>query len=159
MRSWIWDYDPSRSKEEVNFIQRLDSGVMTILCLGYFVKNVLTSNMSNAFISGMREELAMDGNELNLVSVLILGWVWHHRLLPICINGIRLTLCSCPKGRRHLDSRIRDRPSALTDRPNTGPPKLLDPSLPIPLDSPDLRTSGRKKRQPACRNPVLYWPL
>lgn len=72
--SWIWDYDPSRSKDEVKFIQRLDWGVMTILCLGYFVKNVHTSNMSNAFVSGMREELAMDGNELNLVSVLWIVW-------------------------------------------------------------------------------------
>lgn len=141
--SWIWDYDPSRSKEEVKFIQRLDWGVMTILCLGYFVKNVHTSNMSNAFVSGMREELAMDGNELNLVGMLF------------AVNSSTLTRCT---GRHHLDRWIRDRPSPFTDRPDTSPPKLLDLSLPVPLDSSDLRTSRREKRQPAHRNPVLYWP-
>ncbi|KAM0713624.1 hypothetical protein Q7P37_010586 [Cladosporium fusiforme] len=67
--AYIWDYDPSRSKEEVAFINRLDFGVMTILCLGYFIKNVHQTNMSNAFVSGMREDLQMNSNELNLVDV------------------------------------------------------------------------------------------
>lgn len=69
--AYIWDYDPSRSKEEVAFINRLDFGVMTILCLGYFIKNVHGTNVSNAFVSGMREDLAMNSNELNLVSPII----------------------------------------------------------------------------------------
>ncbi|OQN97578.1 hypothetical protein B0A48_16442 [Cryoendolithus antarcticus] len=67
--SWIWDYDPGRSKEETHFVQRLDVGVLTILSLGYFIKNLDQTNISNAYISGMKEDLAMNANQLNLIDV------------------------------------------------------------------------------------------
>ena len=38
--SYIWDYEPGRSKEERRFIQRLDISVLVILSLGYFIKNL-----------------------------------------------------------------------------------------------------------------------
>ncbi|KAI0132616.1 major facilitator superfamily transporter [Xylariales sp. AK1849] len=65
--AYIWDYDPGRSHEERVFIQKLDVFLITMLSLGYFIKNLDQGNISNAFVSGMKEDLAMNGNEINLV--------------------------------------------------------------------------------------------
>ncbi|KAI0384162.1 MFS general substrate transporter [Hypomontagnella monticulosa] len=65
--SYIWDYDPGRSHEERVFIQKLDVFLVTMLSLGYFIKNLDQTNIANAFVSGMKEDLRMNGNEINLV--------------------------------------------------------------------------------------------
>ncbi|OTA82932.1 hypothetical protein M434DRAFT_378757 [Hypoxylon sp. CO27-5] len=65
--SYIWDYDPGRSHEERAFLQKLDVFLVTMLSFGYFIKNLDQTNISNAFVSGMKEDLRMNGNEINLV--------------------------------------------------------------------------------------------
>ncbi|KAI2604680.1 MFS general substrate transporter [Hypoxylon sp. NC1633] len=65
--TYIWDYEPGRSHEERAFIQKLDVFLVTMLSFGYFIKNLDQTNISNAFVSGMKEELGMNGNEINLV--------------------------------------------------------------------------------------------
>lgn len=65
--SYIWDYEPGRSHEERAFIQKLDVYLITMLSFGYFIKNLDQTNISNAFVSGMKEDLAMNGNQINLV--------------------------------------------------------------------------------------------
>ncbi|KAI5864744.1 MFS general substrate transporter [Durotheca rogersii] len=65
--SYIWDYEPGRTREERVFIQKLDVFLVTMLSLGYFIKNLDQTNISNAFVSGMKEDLRMDGNEINIV--------------------------------------------------------------------------------------------
>ncbi|KAI1774698.1 MFS general substrate transporter [Hypoxylon cercidicola] len=65
--SYIWDYEPGRSHEERVFIQKLDIFLVTMLSLGYFIKNLDQTNISNAFVSGMKEDLGMNGNQINLV--------------------------------------------------------------------------------------------
>ncbi|PSN67048.1 major facilitator superfamily transporter, partial [Corynespora cassiicola Philippines] len=65
--AYIWDYEPGRTHEERVFIQKLDWFLITILSLGYFIKNLDQTNISNAYVSGMKEDLAMNGNEINLV--------------------------------------------------------------------------------------------
>ncbi|PVH72682.1 major facilitator superfamily transporter [Cadophora sp. DSE1049] len=67
--SYIWDYDPTRTKEERKFLQKLDLSLLTILSLGYFIKNLDQTNISNAYVSGMKEALRMNSNELNLIDV------------------------------------------------------------------------------------------
>ncbi|KAK4546689.1 hypothetical protein LTR36_001907 [Oleoguttula mirabilis] len=67
--AYVWDYEPGRSKEEAAFVQRLDFCVLTILSLGYFIKNLDQANIGNAFVSGMKEDLQMNGNQLNLIDV------------------------------------------------------------------------------------------
>ncbi|KAH8809365.1 major facilitator superfamily transporter [Xylogone sp. PMI_703] len=67
--SYIWDYDPTRSHEERKFVQKLDFSLLTILSLGYFIKNLDQTNISNAYVSGMKEALHMDANQLNLIDV------------------------------------------------------------------------------------------
>ncbi|KAL7620337.1 hypothetical protein AAE478_009331 [Parahypoxylon ruwenzoriense] len=65
--SYIWDYEPGRSREERAFIRKLDVFLVSMLSFGYFIKNLDQTNISNAFVSGMKEDLGMDGNQINLV--------------------------------------------------------------------------------------------
>lgn len=65
--SYIWDYDPGRTHEERKFVQKLDIYLITMLSFGYFIKNLDQTNIANAFVSGMKEDLQMNKNELNLV--------------------------------------------------------------------------------------------
>ncbi|KAI9839484.1 MAG: hypothetical protein M1819_002109 [Sarea resinae] len=65
--SYIWDYEPGRSHEERKFVQKLDVFLISMLSFGYFIKNLDQTNISNAFVSGMKEDLKMNGNQLNLV--------------------------------------------------------------------------------------------
>ncbi|KAF2764515.1 major facilitator superfamily transporter [Teratosphaeria nubilosa] len=67
--SYFWDYEPGRSTEERKFVQRLDISVLIILSLGYFIKNLDQTNISNAYVSGMKEQLRMNGDQLNLIDV------------------------------------------------------------------------------------------
>lgn len=58
----IDDIDP---KEERAFLWRLDLGFLTVGFLGYVFKNLDQSNISNAYVSGMQEDLKLYGNQLN----------------------------------------------------------------------------------------------
>jgi hypothetical protein len=69
--SYIWDYEPGRSEEERVFIQKLDIFLITMLSFGYFIKNLDSGNVANAFVSGMKEDLAMNGNQINLVDTAV----------------------------------------------------------------------------------------
>jgi ACS family pantothenate transporter-like MFS transporter len=42
---------------------------LTILSLGYFIKNLDQTNIGNAYVSGMKEALNMNANEINLIDV------------------------------------------------------------------------------------------
>lgn len=83
--AYLWDYEPGRSKEETAFLRRLDTSVLIILSLGYFIKKSVINasyrmtrltfssldqtNIANAFVSGMKEDLAMNANQINYVDV------------------------------------------------------------------------------------------
>ncbi|KAF1349744.1 major facilitator superfamily transporter [Delphinella strobiligena] len=67
--SYFWDYEPTRTKQERRFVQKLDMCLLTILSLGYFIKNLDTTNISNAYVSGTKEDLNMTGDQLNLIDV------------------------------------------------------------------------------------------
>ncbi|KAF2718146.1 major facilitator superfamily transporter [Polychaeton citri CBS 116435] len=67
--AYFWDYEPNRPKAETQFVQRLDFAVLTILSLGYFMKNLDQSNIANAYVSGMKEDLGMNANQLNIIDV------------------------------------------------------------------------------------------
>lgn len=67
--TYLKDYEPTRSHKERKFLQKLDFGLLTILSLGYFIKNLDQTNISNAYVSGMKEDLKMNANQLNLIDV------------------------------------------------------------------------------------------
>ncbi|KAI3085427.1 hypothetical protein CBS147339_1677 [Penicillium roqueforti] len=62
--SYIWDtFD--KSPQERRLLFKLDSAILTFASLGYFIKYLDQININNAFVSGMKEDLGMYGNELN----------------------------------------------------------------------------------------------
>ncbi|ORY24479.1 major facilitator superfamily domain-containing protein [Naematelia encephala] len=66
-KSWkglIWDsFD--KPKDERWLLFKLDLTLLTVACMGTFIRSVDQSNINNAFVSGMKEDLGLYGNELN----------------------------------------------------------------------------------------------
>ncbi|KAJ5736905.1 major facilitator superfamily domain-containing protein [Penicillium malachiteum] len=63
-RSFFWDtFD--KPPEERRFLFKLDAIVLTLACLGSFIKYLDQVNVSNAFVSGMEEDLGLYGDQLN----------------------------------------------------------------------------------------------
>ncbi|KAJ6553524.1 pantothenate transporter liz1 [Mycena vulgaris] len=63
-KSYIWDSDAHlKSAEERALIRKLDFGILVVSCLGFFLKYLDQNNLANAYISGMKEDLRITGNE------------------------------------------------------------------------------------------------
>lgn len=63
-RSFIWDTDTHlKTPEERRLLRKLDWSILTVGCLGFFMKYLDQGNLANAYVSGMQEDLAMYGNE------------------------------------------------------------------------------------------------
>ncbi|KAK4499155.1 hypothetical protein PRZ48_009667 [Zasmidium cellare] len=60
----FWDTF-SCSPQERKHLLKLDSYMLSYMCLAYFIKQIDQTNISNAFVSGMQEDLALYGNERN----------------------------------------------------------------------------------------------
>lgn len=63
-RQYFWD-SWDKSPEEQRLIFKLDFTLLTFGCLGTFIKYLDRSNIDSAFVSGMKEDLSLYGNELN----------------------------------------------------------------------------------------------
>ncbi|OLN97993.1 Pantothenate transporter FEN2 [Colletotrichum chlorophyti] len=75
------DIDP---KEERAFLWRLDLFFLTIGFLGYMFKYIDQTNISNAYVSGMKEDLHLYGDELNYFTTFFnIGYMIM--LYPSCI--------------------------------------------------------------------------
>jgi hypothetical protein len=58
------------------FLFKLDVFMLTISCLGYFSKGLDQVNISNAYVSGMKETLNLKGNKLTYAgNVFTAGYV------------------------------------------------------------------------------------
>lgn len=83
---------------------KVDAFVLTFASLGYFLKNIDQTNVNNAFLSGMKEDLNMYGNELvTSQSCISKG---HYPELTCCYRHI------------HLDSRICHWPDSFQLAPH-----------------------------------------
>ncbi|KAL7625216.1 hypothetical protein AAE478_004431 [Parahypoxylon ruwenzoriense] len=74
-RSYFWDtFD--KSPEERRFLFKLDAVILTFASLGYFIKNLDQVNINSAFVSGMKEDLGLYGNQLNyMITFWTIGYV------------------------------------------------------------------------------------
>ncbi|KAG9258467.1 vitamin H transporter [Emericellopsis atlantica] len=64
--AWLYMFDwyPSHyPKEERKFLRKLDAFMMTFTSIAFFLKWLDQSNVNSAYVSGMREELGLYGNE------------------------------------------------------------------------------------------------
>ncbi|KAL8391954.1 hypothetical protein RB595_002242 [Gaeumannomyces hyphopodioides] len=74
-RSTVWD-TLDKPPEERRFLFKLDAVILTMASLGYFIKNLDQVNIQSAFVSGMKEDLGLYGNELNyMVTAWTVGYV------------------------------------------------------------------------------------
>ncbi|ORY32279.1 major facilitator superfamily domain-containing protein [Naematelia encephala] len=71
----VWDtFDLPSDQRKLLF--KVDAVILTFASLGYFLKNLDQSNINNAFLSGMKEELGMTSNQLvTAVSIWTVGYV------------------------------------------------------------------------------------
>ncbi|KPM44466.1 hypothetical protein AK830_g2096 [Neonectria ditissima] len=58
----------ARSSEEKALVRRLDIFLMTFGCISQVIKYLDQQNINNAYVSGMKEDLNLYGNELNFFS-------------------------------------------------------------------------------------------
>ncbi|EON95892.1 putative pantothenate protein [Phaeoacremonium minimum UCRPA7] len=63
----IWD-SLDKTPEERRFIAKIDWWILSYCCIAYFVKYLDQTNVSNAYVSGMKEDLSMTGNDLNYLT-------------------------------------------------------------------------------------------
>lgn len=64
--AWLYMFDwyPSHlSKQEKKFLRKLDAFLLTFTSLAFFLKWLDSSNINSAYVSGMKEELKLFGNE------------------------------------------------------------------------------------------------
>ncbi|GJN83201.1 hypothetical protein PLIIFM63780_006749 [Purpureocillium lilacinum] len=67
-RRWFHWHEPGTTKEEKWLLFKLDFFILTYTCLTFFVKYLDQTNITNAYISGMKEDLNLRQNELNWLS-------------------------------------------------------------------------------------------
>ncbi|KUI56481.1 Pantothenate transporter liz1 [Cytospora mali] len=89
VQGYIWD-DPDKSEYEKKFLLKLDIFLLSYTCLGYFCKNLDQANLSNAYVSGMKEALGMHGSQLTYMSnVFTAGYVVSQLPAVILVTKVR----------------------------------------------------------------------
>ncbi|KAM5354784.1 hypothetical protein ACJ41O_001430 [Fusarium nematophilum] len=74
-KGYVWD-TWELPPEQRWLLFKVDAFVLTFASLGYFLKNIDQTNVNNAFLSGMKEDLRMYGNELvTSTSIWTVGYV------------------------------------------------------------------------------------
>ncbi|RMZ80307.1 hypothetical protein DV738_g2806, partial [Chaetothyriales sp. CBS 135597] len=91
-KSYLWDtFD--KSPEERKFLFKLDAILLTFASLGYFIKYLDQVNINNAFVSGMKEDLELYGNQLNYMqSLWTVGYVIGEIPSNILLTRVRPSL-------------------------------------------------------------------
>jgi MFS transporter, ACS family, pantothenate transporter len=59
-----------QKRQERALLLRLDVFILSWACFGYFVRILDYSNMANAYVSGLKEDLNVQGDQYNLFSTL-----------------------------------------------------------------------------------------
>ncbi|GKT53114.1 major facilitator superfamily transporter [Colletotrichum tofieldiae] len=76
-------YSRSTSSEEKKLILRLDLLILIFGCLCFFTKYLDQSSLTNAYVSGMKEDLNLHGNELNYMTIVF--WSSYcTSMIPAC---------------------------------------------------------------------------
>ncbi|KAK2603420.1 hypothetical protein QQS21_004370 [Conoideocrella luteorostrata] len=64
-RRWYHWHKPGSTKEEKWLVSKLDIFILLYTCLTFFVKYLDQTNVTNAYLAGMREDLHLYGDQLN----------------------------------------------------------------------------------------------
>ncbi|EXJ80756.1 hypothetical protein A1O3_07040 [Capronia epimyces CBS 606.96] len=69
IRTAVWGA-PAATKAERKLIQKIDIFILTSCCLQYWVNYLDRANLNSAYVSGMKEDLDMVGNDLNVINTI-----------------------------------------------------------------------------------------
>ncbi|TFK99065.1 MFS general substrate transporter [Pterulicium gracile] len=69
VRAFVWGERPS-TKLERGLLLKIDWFILSYCCLMYFSNYLDRSNINNAYVSGMKEELDMQGTEFNKINTI-----------------------------------------------------------------------------------------
>ncbi|KAF8450366.1 MFS general substrate transporter [Boletus edulis BED1] len=83
----LWGDVPA-SKQEQKLIFKIDCFILSYCCLMYFTNYLDRSNVNNAYISGMKQELHLQGNDFNLINTMftcgyIIGMIPNNLMLQL----------------------------------------------------------------------------
>ncbi|KAK9467658.1 major facilitator superfamily domain-containing protein [Lipomyces arxii] len=88
----IWD-SFGKVGEERSFLLKLDMFLLLYIVLSYLIKTLDSTNVNNAYVSGMKEDLSLYGNELSLFSTFYsIGYFLGSVPSQILINRVRPSL-------------------------------------------------------------------
>ncbi|KAK9359287.1 major facilitator superfamily domain-containing protein [Lipomyces starkeyi] len=62
-------YEKGMSKSEKLLLFKLDAMILTFTCLSSFSLSLDLQNLTNAYVSGMKEDLHLAGNDLNMLTI------------------------------------------------------------------------------------------
>ncbi|KAK0468438.1 MFS general substrate transporter [Desarmillaria tabescens] len=87
VRTFLWGNVPS-TRQEAKLLWKIDWFILSYCCLQYFTNYLDRSNISNAYVSGMKEELHMYGTEYNKINTIftcgyIVGMIPNNLMLQI----------------------------------------------------------------------------
>lgn len=98
VREVFWGAKPTDPKE-AKLLFKIDWFVLSFACLLYWVNYLDRLNLSNAYVSGMKEDLGMKGNEFNLINTCfsigyIVALIPHNLILLKVRPRYWLSFCS-----------------------------------------------------------------
>ncbi|KAI0722253.1 MFS general substrate transporter [Cerioporus squamosus] len=87
IRHFVWGEIPE-SKTERRLLLKIDWFILSYCCLMYFSNYLDRSNVANAYVSGMKEELNMHGTEYNQINTIftcgyIVGMIPNNLMLQV----------------------------------------------------------------------------
>ncbi|KAJ9130770.1 putative Pantothenate transporter [Pleurostoma richardsiae] len=95
LKDVVWD-SLDYSPEERRFISKIDFFILTWAGFSYFSKNLNSNNLSNAYVSGMKEELNVVGNEYQTFTTMwTIGYVISQLPSQAICTRVRLSVW-CP---------------------------------------------------------------
>ena len=98
IKEFFWGRLPLDPKER-RLLLKIDCFVLSYVCLNYWINYIDRSNLSNAYVSGMKESLIMGGNEFNIINTCftvgyIVGMIPNNLMLLKVPPRYWLTFCS-----------------------------------------------------------------
>ncbi|KAH8434859.1 uncharacterized protein LDX57_012490 [Aspergillus melleus] len=83
-QKWYQYFSPSDTPAERRLILKLDGLIIVFLFLAHWAKVLDSSATSTAYVSGMKEDLELWGNELNYLNTVYMYSILIHSLAPRC---------------------------------------------------------------------------
>ncbi|KLO80550.1 Uncharacterized protein LW93_13782 [Fusarium fujikuroi] len=86
----LWDNDQHlKSPEERKLVRKLDFGILICATLGWWMKYIDQNNIVNAYVSGMKEDLDIQGNEY---TYMLMCYTIAFAIMQIPSNAIALKI-------------------------------------------------------------------